>query len=347
MDQISDSLKKNIAVIGCGYWGVNYIRLFSQLAQVNLVAICDTQTDRLNSVGEKFPLLRKYNEVQRLLKEESLDAVIIATNPETHFDVTKEVINAGVHVLVEKPMTLISAESKELIDLAKQKNLILMVGHTFMFNAGIKKVKDILKSNEVGDVYYLYATRTNMGPIRTDVNSLWDLAPHDISIFSYLLGENPIEVNAIGKVILNHEREDVGFITLKYPSGVIGNIHVSWIDPYKVRQVVVVGSQMRIMFDDMSNLEPVRIFHKGVEVSHHEQIGFGEFKLLIRDGDIVVPKLNPSEPLKNQALHFLQCIDENKEPISDGMNGFYVVRIMEAIQESIHKNGLSVQINYE
>ena len=193
----------------------------------------------------------------------------------------------------------------------------------------------------------MHSTRTNLGPIRNDVNAIWDLAPHDVSIFDYLLEAQPLWVSAVGSRLLGNSKEDVGFITLAYPGDVIGNIHVSWADPNKVREVVAVGSRRRIVFDDLNNLERVRIFEKGVSPSMVEADSFGEFRFLVRDGDIISPKIEPSEPLKNQCSHFLDCIEKGMRPLTDGQNGLEVVRVMEAVQESLRQRGAPVEIGRE
>jgi predicted dehydrogenase len=247
-------------------------------------------------------------------------------------------------VLVEKPITTSSEEADDLAAMAESRGLVLMVGHTFVFNGGIKRIREYIEQGEIGRIYYLYASRTNLGPIRRDVNALWDLAPHDISIFNFLLGSVPEWVSAVGLRVLRNCREDVGFITLGYPGGVIGHIHVSWADPNKVRELVVVGSNRRVAFDDMDPQEPVRIFEKSVTSSEGEPSSYGEYQFLMRDGDIISPRIESSEPLKNQARHFLECVADGKRPISNASVGRDVVRIMEAIDRSVALNGAPVTI---
>jgi predicted dehydrogenase len=219
-----------------------------------------------------------------------------------------------------------------------------MVGHTFLYNPGINRMKACIDSNDFGTVYYLQGTRTNMGPIRKDVNVLWDLAPHDVSIFNYLVGSKPTWVSAVGGKVLGNSREDVGFITLHYPNNIVGNIHVSWADPSKVRRVIVVGSNRRMAFDDLNATEQLRIFEKGVTSEATNHGSFDEYRLLMRDGDIISPKIEASEPLKNQCNHFLDCIQNGASPLTDGQNGLDVVRIMVAIQKSVARNGAPVQV---
>jgi predicted dehydrogenase len=246
--------------------------------------------------------------------------------------------------LVEKPLTTTAADAESLIALSESKAITLMVGHTFLYNAAIRKVKEYLKQDELGRIYYLYAQRTNLGPIRHDVNAVWDLAPHDISIFNYLLDSTPLWVSAIGARVLHNRRDDVGFISLGYPGGIIGHIHVSWADPNKVREVVVVGSNKRIVFNDVDTLEPVRVFDRGVTLVQPEPTSFGEYHFLLRDGDITSPRIVASEPLKNQVAHFVECVTQHSCPLSDGWAGWEVVRVMEGIDRSIERNGAPIEL---
>jgi len=344
---MSSNGRIRIGVVGCGYWGINYVRVFGELADSIVTHVCDQRQERLQLAKQRFhpgPIGRgcgwkACNSVEEMLDEHKLDAVVVATPATAHYEVTKKCLEHGKHVLVEKPITTSSSEAAELASLAQTQNLILMVGHTFVFNAGVRAIKRYLDSKALGNIYYLHATRTNLGPIRSDVNAIWDLAPHDVSIFDYLLGGEPNWVSAVGGRVLGNCREDVGFITLGYPGGIVGNIHVSWADPNKVREVVVVGSEMRIVFNDMDAQERVRVFNKGVTLIPPETDGVGEFHFRLHDGDIISPWVESSEPLKNQAAHFLTCIREQTAPISDGAFALRVVRVMEAIDHSIQQKG--------
>lgn len=336
--------KIGIGIIGCGYWGIHYVRIFSELPNSQMVKVCDLQEERLNRVRQRFPLVESCNDIQQLLDDPSIDAVVVATPSSTHYEITKECLLHDKHVLVEKPFVMRVVEGEELIDLAEEKRRVLMVGHTFLYNPGIQKMKRCIWDNDFGDIYYLHATRTNMGPIRKDVSALWDLVPHDLSIFGDLLGIQPTWVTAVGANVLGNSREDVGFITLAYPNSVLGHIHVSWAEPHKVREVVVVGSKKRIVFNDLDNLERVRIFEKGVSPPKADVNSYGEFQFLMRDGDIISPKVEASEPLKNQCAHFLDCIAKGVTPLSDGRNGLDVVRVMVAIDESVKRHGTPVKV---
>jgi predicted dehydrogenase len=332
-----------IAVIGCGYWGMNYVRIFSELVDSRVVAVCDQSPERLKEVSRRFPGIYLTTQIDDAMSHPGVDAVVVCTEATTHFNVTRRLLLAGKHILVEKPLTTIAAEAQKLIDLAESNAAILMVGHTFVFNSGVRKVKEQMEKGD-GRVYYLYARRTNLGPIRRDVNALWDLAPHDIAIFNYLLDSTPQWVSAVGGKVLRNCRDDVGFISLGYPDNVLAHVHVSWADPDKAREVVVVKSDKRIVFNDLNGLEQVRVFEKGVSPVEQEPLNYGEFRFEIRDGDIVSPRIEPVEPLKQQCRHFLECVRTGKRPISSGAEGRDVVRVLEAVNRSIECKGLQVEV---
>ncbi len=332
-----------IAVVGCGYWGMNYVRIFDELPESRVVAVCDQRSDRLLELTWRFPGAHMTTQIEDAVSEPGVDAVVVCTEATTHYDIARRCLLAGKHVLVEKPLTTTVAEAEELIALAESRPAVLMVGHTFVFNAGIRKIKEYLQKGQ-GRIYYLYARRTNLGPIRHDVNALWDLAPHDIAVFNYLLDSSPEWVSAVGGKVLRNCREDVGFVSVGYPENVLGHIHVSWADPNKAREMVIVTSDKRIVFNDLSGLEQVRVFEKGVSVLEQEPLNYGEFRFQIRDGDIISPRIEASEPLKNQCRHFLDCVRLGHRPISSGVEGCDVVRVLEAVNHSIQCKGLQVEV---
>ncbi len=332
-----------VAVIGCGYWGINYVRVLKELLEVETVVACDERPVRLKQVSETFSDVVTTEHLEDVFESDRIQAVIVATPATAHFDVTKRALEAGKHVLVEKPLTTDTAEALELVELADRLGLTMAVGHTFLHNAAVHKMKDYISSGEIGDLHYLYSRRTNLGPIRDDVNALWDLAPHDISIFNYLLDETPSWVSAVGSRALENDREDVGFVTIGYESGTIGHLHVSWVDPFKVRELVVVGSQQRIVFDDMDASEPVRVYEKGVTPLSDEGV-YDSFSYLFRDGDILSPKIDAKEPLKTQVISFFESLTLGSRPSSDGLVGLSVVEVMRAIDRSIEMRGTPVQI---
>lgn len=332
-----------IAVVGCGYWGMNYVRIFNELLDSRVVAVCDQRADRLQEVGRRFPGVYLTSDISDITSREGVDAVVVCTEATSHYDVTGRLLAAGKHVLVEKPLTTRSADAQALIDLAEENSMLLMVGHTFIFNAAVRKVKEYVQSDD-GRVYYLYARRTNLGPIRHDVNALWDLAPHDIAIFNYLLDSTPEWVSATGGRVLGNCRHDVGFVSLGYPRNVLAHVHVSWADPDKAREVVVVKSDKRIVFNDLNGPEQVRVFEKGLSPVEQEPLNYGEFRFEIRDGDIVSPRIEAVEPLKYQCRHFLECVRTGKRSISGGVEGRDVVRVLEAVNRSIELKGLQVEV---
>ena len=332
-----------VVVVGCGYWGRNYVRVFNELPGATLAAICDASPQRLAAIGRSFPGVRLETSLDEALARPDVHAAVVCTPASTHHAVARACLARGVHVLVEKPMTTRTADADDLIGIAEAGGQVLMVGHTFVFNAGVRKMKEYMDRPDFGSVYYLYARRTGLGPIRSDIDAIWDLAPHDLSIFHSLLGTSPVRVAAVGACLLSDAREDVGFITLTYPGGVVALVHVSWADPNKTREVVVVGSQKRIVFNDLDPLERVRVFDKGVCRVPKEAETFGEF-FQLRDGDIVSPLVEPSEPLKTQCTHFLECLRTGNRPITDGLAGRGVVAVMEAVDESIRRGGAPVAL---
>ena len=336
--------KIRLALVGYGYWGPNYARALNELPDTTVKVICDMQPERLERASSRFPQIETAGDLQEVLRRDDIDAVVVSTPASTHNAVTRLVLESGRHALVEKPLALEVEHCEALGELAERKGRVLMVAHTFLYNPGIQKLRECVRSPGFGRVYYLHSTRTNLGPIRHDVNAIWDLAPHDISIFNFLLDEGPVWVSAIGSRILGNPREDVGFITLGYANNVIGNIHVSWADPNKVREVVVVGSRQRAVFDDLNDLERVRVFEKGVSVGEMDAESFGEFKLLMRDGDIVSPKIDFTEPLKNQATDFVAAILGKKKPVSDAVTAIQVVQTLKAIDASIRDRGSAVEV---
>jgi len=332
-----------VAILGCGYWGVNYVRVFSELPEARVVVVCDQRAERLQEVGRRFPGVQLTTHVEEALALDGVDAAVVCTEAKSHYSITRRCLETGKHVLVEKPITTTVADAETLTALAESMHLSLMVGHTFLHNPGVRKLKDYIDQGELGRIYYLYARRTNLGPIRGDVNALWDLAPHDVSIFNYLLNSVPEWVSAVGAKVLQNCREDVGFISLGYRDGIIGHIHVGWAEPNKVREVVVVGSDKRIVFDDLNPLERVRVFDKGVTFIG-EATSYGEHQFQMRDGDIISPRVEVSEPLRNQCSHFLDCVGSGRSPLASGLEGRDVVRVMEAIDRSIARKGVPIDV---
>jgi predicted dehydrogenase len=331
-------MKLGIGVIGCGYWGKHYVRIFQELPQSQVHLASDLSDDSLQAVSKYHTTVGVTRNYREIIRSKDIDAVVVSTPATNHFEITKACLENGKHVLVEKPLATTVAESEQLVELSQKHKRTLMVGHTFMYNSGVRKVKECIDNGSTGTIYYLNATRTNLGPIRQDVNALWDLAPHDISIFNYLLGDMPYAASATGAHYLGSGREDVVFVTLMYPNDVIGHIHVSWLDPNKVRQVTVVGSCQRIVFDDLSMMDRVRIYEKGVWAEQDHDENYGEFRLKVHDGDIISPRIDTNEPLKEMSTHFIDCVQTGATPLTDGENGLDVVKVLSVIDESMRSN---------
>ncbi len=332
-----------IGLIGCGHWGPNYLRNLQMIERVEVAAVCDKNPGALAKIRRMAPHMHAVEDIAAVLDDPSVDAVIIAVPATLHFQMTKQALEAGKHVLVEKPLALVVSEAEMLVDLAARSGKTLMVGHTFLYNPAVRKMKQHVDRGTLGKIYYMQAARTHLGLIRTDVSAVWDLAPHDISIFNYLLGKQPLRVSAVGMAHLNPKFEDVAFLSFVYPDQILGNVHISWVDSNKQRQVAIIGSKARIFFDDLNLLERLRIFEKGVSLDQPYE-SFGEFQLLLRDGDIISPKIDPEEPLRNVCLEFVRCIQTGEKPLADGQNGLELVRAMTAVQQSIVLGGSPVEL---
>jgi predicted dehydrogenase len=333
-----------LALIGFGYWGPNYARVLNELPNASLTVVCDSNEERLALVGQRYRVIATCTRVDDLWRRDDVDAVVVATPASTHEAIVRAALENKRHVLVEKPMALTVCGGEDLCRVAASVQRLLMVGYTFLYNAGVRKMKEYIAPDQFGQVYYLHATRTNLGPIRHDVDAVWDLAPHDVAIFNYLLGEQPAWVSAIGARVLRTARDDIAFVTLGYSNEVLGNIHVSWTDPNKVREVVAVGSRRRLVFNDLNDAERLRVFERGVSVGDAVADSYGEFKLLVRDGDIISPKVPASEPLKNQCQEFVDAIAAGRVPLASGDFGIGVIRTLAAIERSMSARGAAVPV---
>lgn len=327
-----------VGIIGYGYWGPNLARNFFDLPSAELVAIADLREDRLSRARSFFPEIRTTTDYNELFAMD-LDAVVVSVPPGLHYPVAKKCLQNGLHVLIEKPMTQNSEQAEELIQLAEARNLTLMVGHTFMYNSAVIALKKFIDSGELGDIYYLDAARLNLGLFQRESNVLWDLAPHDVSILLYLLGQDPVSVSAYGTSCVFDTIFDVAYVNLMFPNQIPAHIHVSWLDPCKVRRITVVGSKKMIVFNDMENEQKLKIYDKGVDAPEYTD-GYGEFHCNYRSGDILIPNVRMTEPLRQECQHFLDSVSDKTRPDSDGYNGLRVVRIIEAAEYSL-KNSSS------
>lgn len=329
-----------IGLIGYGYWGPNLARNFHQLPDGQLVAVADADAKRLDEPARLYHA-RTYTDYHELLADPTLDAIAVATPARTHFEIARAALERGKHVLVEKPLAMSSDEARQLIALAEHKQRVLMAGHTFEYNPAVWKIRELVEARAIGDVYYIYANRVNLGRVQRDINALWSIAPHDISILLYMLDAMPLEVSARGATYLSENVEDVVFVTLTFPNKVLAHIHASWLDPAKVRQMTIVGSEKMIVYDDVDAEARLRIYDKGV---YKRGSDYGEFQLKVHSGDIFIPKIDMSEPLRNECAHFIECVRGGKRPRTDGENGRRVVRVLEAAQESLAQHGAAVAV---
>jgi len=337
-----------LGIIGCGYWGINLVRNFYAAEECIISATADTSEERRNHVKENFDDIKVISDYRSMLSDNTIDAVVIATPPGSHYSLSREALNAGKHVFVEKPLAMNSGHACELVKLAEEKNKILMVGHTVLYNDAIKDLKNIIDSGDIGDIYYIYSSRLNLGIVRPDVNVMWSLAPHDISIILYLLNKKPVKVAAKGLSYIQNHIEDVVYLNVTFENNINAQVHLSWLDPHKKRDITIVGSKKMLEYDDLSE-ERIKIFDKGID--RHNKSGrmaeyetFMEYSLIHRAGEVVIPKVNINEPLKQECRHFIECIIGNKEPLTSGRSAIDVVRILESAEKSLHDDGSDVAI---
>jgi len=341
-------MKLNVAVVGIGYWGPNLVRNLTSLEGAQVSALCDLDLARAERVKERFcPQARVSNDHREVADDPKIDAVVIATPVNNHFELGSLFLSRGKHVFMEKPLAKTVDECTRLIELAHHHQKTLMVGHVFVYNAAVVKIKDYLRNGELGKLLYIYSQRLNLGRIQHDVSALWSFAPHDVSIVNYWLDEEPILVTARGFSYLKTGIEDVVFVTLNYPSGVGLNLHLTWLDPQKVRLMTLVGTKKMVVYDDVSVDSKIKLYDKGI-LALHEYMeappSFAEFQFQIRMGDVLIPRLSFSEPLQNECRHFLDCILDGKPPATDGLNGLGVVKVLQAAEESMKRGGAPIEL---
>jgi len=332
-----------IGVIGCGYWGPNLIRNFSHLKGSDVLICSDLGEDRLAHMRSLYPKIETTTDYRRVLARSDVDAVVVATPPETHFRLATEALRAGKHVFVEKPLALSASEGAAMVEEAKKLGRVLLVGHTFVYTAAVNKIKEVVASGELGEIFYVSTTRVNLGIFQEHVNVVWDLAPHDVSILNYILDRMPESVATQASCCIRKNVEDVAFLAMRYPGNILAHIHVSWLNPNKIRSTTVVGSRKMLVYDDVSALEKIRIYDKGVTVTPHYDT-FGEFQLSYRYGDILIPRLDDAEPLKVACQHFIDCVEKGVPPRSSAVHGLEVVRVLEAAVESIRDGGRVIDV---
>jgi predicted dehydrogenase len=333
----------NVGVVGCGYWGPNLIRNFRSIPGCHLKLMCDVNEERLKHLSALYPGVEKETSFERVVANPEIDAVVIATSVRMHFRMAKACLEAGKHCLIEKPMAASTAECEELIDIARRNGLILMVGHTFLYSAPVRKIREIVDNRDIGELRYISSRRLNLGLFQKDINVAWDLAPHDISIILYIMQELPYSVNCRGGAHVTPGIEDVTSMSLHFSKERSAIIHSSWHDPRKVREMTIVGSKRMIVYDDIATQEKIKIHDVRVERPPHYDT-FAEFHYAYHYGDTYSPFIKQDEPLKTECNHFIECIATGATPLTGGHNGLEVVRILEAATESLKNNGAPVDL---
>jgi len=334
--------KVRVGVVGLGYWGPNLARNFDRLPDAELAYGCDLDEDNLAKARSLYPNVIVTDDYARLLADETLDAIVVATSVPTHYALGKKALEAGKHTFIEKPIALKASDAEDLLATADAKGVKLMVGHLLEYHPAVRKLKELVDDGSLGKVYYVYANRLNLGKVRTDENALWSFAPHDISVLNFLIGEEPQEVSARGECYLQDGVEDVVFGYIKYPSGVVGHLHVSWLDPHKSRKITVVGSEKMVVFDDMEADRKVTIYDKGATTTRTKFETYGEF-VTLHFGDIHIPRIGNEEPLRVEAQHFVDCILNDEPVLSDGRDALNVVRVLDAMERSLRGGGQPVK----
>ena len=323
-------------VIGYGYWGPNVVRNLDQLDGSVMVAVCDKSPAARKRIHKAYPHVKVVSETAELLSSTEIDAVAIVTPVWTHYELTKAALENGKHVFVEKPFTSDSGQAEELINLAAKKNLKIMVDHTFLFTGAVKKIGQLLDEGALGKIYYYDSTRVNLGLFQHDINVIWDLAPHDLSIIDHLIKETPEAVSATGQTHLNGH-EDVAFITVYFPNKIIAHINVNWLSPVKVRTTLIGGEKKMLVWNDLEADEKIKVYDKGVHITSRE----GLYNLLVnyRSGDMWAPQVEQVEALKQELAYFIDCISNNRTPSNDGAAGLRIVKLLEAANQSVSKRG--------
>jgi predicted dehydrogenase len=333
----------NVGVVGCGYWGPNLIRNFRSVPDCKMKLMCDVSESRLKHLRGLYPEIDGDTRFDHMLNGANLDAIVIATAVKHHFAMAKASLLAGKHTLIEKPMACSTAECEELIDIAQQNGLVLMVGHTFLYSAAVRRIKEIIDHHDIGEIRYISARRLNLGLFQTDINVTWDLAPHDISIIRYIMGESPYSLNCRGAAHVTPGIEDVTSMNLHFTRDRSAIIQSSWLDPRKIREMTIVGTKRMIVYDDIAPQEKIKIFDVRVERPPHYDT-FAEFQYAYHYGDMYCPHIKQDEPLKTECQHFVDSIRQGTVPLTSGEDGLEVVRILEASSQSVKKDGAPINL---
>ncbi len=331
-----------IGVVGTGDWGANLVRNFAGLPGARLVAVCDADPKRLSTTTARYPDAQGFEHMDGVANHADVRGVVVAASAVHHYPIARRMLEAGKDVFVEKPLALEVAHAEELVQLAARQQRILMVGHLLLYHPAVRYLKGLVERGELGELRYLYSQRVNLGKVRKDENALWSFAPHDLSVILHLLDAEPVDVVARGSAFLQRGVEDVVFVDLRFPDGRLAHVHVSWLDPHKLRKFTVVGSQKMAVFDDMEASEKLRIYDKGVDRAG-EIVSYGD-SLTVRSGDILIPKISLQEPLRLECQHFVDCIRDRKTPVTDGRDGLRVVKVLAAAQASLDAGGAPMPV---
>lgn len=334
----------NIGVIGYGYWGPNLVRNFAEIPGAQVRTVSDFKPELLAKVQARYPTIQITTDCRDIFTDPKIDAVAIATPVSTHFDLALAALKAGKHVMVEKPMTVSSEQAVQLIEEAEKRNLVLMVDHTFVYTGAVRKMHELIDTKVLGDIYYYDSVRVNLGLFQHDINVIWDLAVHDLSIMDYVLPSQPYAVSATGMSHISGEPENIAYLTLFFENNLIAHINVNWLAPVKVRRTMISGSQRMIVYDDLEPSEKLKIYDKGITVNENSE---SMYQMLIgyRAGDMWAPRLEVTEALRTEGLHFINCIEKGERPITDGKVGLRVVKILEAATQSMKNQGQLVEMN--
>ena len=334
--------KVRVGVVGLGYWGPNLARNFDRLPGAELAYCCDLDQANLAKARSLYPATVVTDDYAQLLEDDALDAVVVATSVPTHYALGKKALEAAKHTFIEKPIALKAADAQDLLDTADEYGVKLMVGHLLEYHPAVAKMKELIDGGELGKIFYAYANRLNLGKVRTDENALWSFGPHDISVLNYLTGDEPVEVSARGECYLQDDVEDVVFGYIKYKSGIVGHLHVSWLDPHKSRKITVVGEKKMVVFDDMESERKITVYDKGATTTRTKFETYGEF-VTLHFGDIHIPKIGNDEPLRIECQHFVDCIVGDLRPRSDGHDALNVVKVLDAMEISLREGGRPVR----
>jgi len=334
-----------VGVIGYGYWGPNIVRNFNNGDISRVLMVCDQRSDSLRKVQQAYPQVQVTSDSGELINSPRIDVVAVVTPVWTHFELAKAALKNGKHVFVEKPFTFTAAQAEELVNLAEQKSLLIMVDHTFLFTGAVKKIRQLIDEGTLGNLYYYDSTRVNLGLFQHDVNVIWDLAPHDLSIMDYLIEEKPEGVVATAEKHLNG-LEDIAFLTFYFPRNIIAHVNVNWLSPVKVRTTLIGGEKKMVVWNDLEADEKIRIYDKGVEKTTNAE-GIYEILMKYRTGDMWAPQVEHTEALKTELQYFAECINTNRTPINDGKAGWRVVQMLEAASRSVKRRGAMVELRNE